>query len=88
VAVFGAGTAPFPPDATDQAQPSQAKEELRESVSKYWQIDENPGPAFIHVGAAVLQIPGYACAVTVRRPADKGRQEDARLPTHRAYKAR
>jgi len=62
----------FPPDA--QTKPNQVtEEELRESVSKYWQIDEIR-PAFIHVGAAVLQIPG----MPVPSPfgvGDKGRQK-------------
>jgi hypothetical protein len=69
-----------------QTKPNQVtEEELRESVSKYGQIDEIR-PAFIHVGAAVLQIPGMASAVTVRRRR-QGPAEDARLPTHRAQSA-
>jgi SAM-dependent methyltransferase len=52
--VFATGA--FPPDA--DTRPNEVTEdELREAVSKYWEIDEIR-PAFIHVGGAVLQIPG------------------------------
>jgi hypothetical protein len=54
VLVFAAGA--FPPEA--QTKPNDVTEdELREAVSRYWQIDEIR-PAFIHVGDAILQIPG------------------------------
>jgi SAM-dependent methyltransferase len=54
VLVFAAGA--FPPDA--ETRPNEVTEdELRQAVSKYWEIDEIR-PAFIHVGGAVLQIPG------------------------------
>ena len=54
VLVFATGA--FPPDA--ETRPNEVTEdELRQTVSKYWEIDEIR-PAFIHVGGAVLQIPG------------------------------
>jgi SAM-dependent methyltransferase len=54
VLVFATGA--FPPDA--DTRPNEVTEdELREAVSKYWEIDEIR-PAFIHGDGAVLQIPG------------------------------
>jgi SAM-dependent methyltransferase len=69
VLVFASGA--FPSDA--EIKPNEVTEdELREAVSKYWQIDEIR-PAFIHVGAAVLQIPG------MRVPSPFGVDDHGRL---------
>jgi hypothetical protein len=46
----------FPPAA--ETKPNEVTEdELREAVSKHWEVDEIR-PALIHVGGAILQIPG------------------------------